>query len=89
MFTFALHVLCSICIHCTLNCKTNAWIGLCIVRMKPSRVVRGSDCQCQSRNSSGFDPASSYTVELKVNKNENFFGFDFDFCSFSLLVIHK
>ncbi len=26
---------------------------------------------------------------LKVHKNENFFGFDFEFCIFSLLVMHK
>ncbi len=26
---------------------------------------------------------------LKVHKNENFFGFDFEFCSISLLVMSK
>jgi hypothetical protein len=26
---------------------------------------------------------------LKVHKNENFFGFDFEFCTFSLLVMQK
>jgi hypothetical protein len=26
---------------------------------------------------------------LKVHKNENFFGFDFEFCTISLLVMHK
>ncbi len=26
---------------------------------------------------------------LKVHKNENFFGFDFEFCAFSMLVMHK
>jgi hypothetical protein len=26
---------------------------------------------------------------LKVHKNENFFGFDFEFCLISLLVMHK
>ncbi len=26
---------------------------------------------------------------LKVHKNDNFFGFDFAFCTFSLLVMHK
>ncbi len=26
---------------------------------------------------------------LKVHKNENFFGFDFEFCTISVLVIHK
>ncbi len=28
-------------------------------------------------------------VDLKVHKNENFFGFDFDFCTVSLLVMLK
>ncbi len=26
---------------------------------------------------------------LKVHKNENFFGFDFEFCIISMLVLHK
>ncbi len=26
---------------------------------------------------------------LKVHKNENFFGFDFEFCTISLLVMQK
>ena len=26
---------------------------------------------------------------LKVHKNENFFGFDFEFCTISFLVMHK
>ncbi len=26
---------------------------------------------------------------LKVHKNENFFGFDFEFCPISLLAMHK
>ncbi len=28
-------------------------------------------------------------VTLKVHKNENFFGFDFEFCTISLLVMSK
>ncbi len=28
-------------------------------------------------------------LTLKVHKNENFFGFDFEFCPISLLVMHK
>jgi hypothetical protein len=28
-------------------------------------------------------------VRLKVHKNENFFGFDFEFCTISLLVMSK
>jgi hypothetical protein len=31
----------------------------------------------------------SYTPSLKVHKNENFFGFDFEFCTISLLVMSK
>jgi hypothetical protein len=27
--------------------------------------------------------------DLKVHKNENYFGFDFEFCTISLLVMHK
>jgi hypothetical protein len=30
-----------------------------------------------------------FYVTLKVHKNENFFGFDFEFCTISLLVMHK
>jgi hypothetical protein len=26
---------------------------------------------------------------LKVHKNENLFGFDFEFCTISMLVMHK
>ncbi len=29
------------------------------------------------------------TVPLKIHKNENFFGFDSEFCTISLLVMHK
>ncbi len=28
-------------------------------------------------------------IRLKVHKNENFFGFDFEFCTISLLVMSK
>jgi hypothetical protein len=31
----------------------------------------------------------SNVVQLKVHKNENCFGFDFEFCTISLLVMHK
>jgi hypothetical protein len=33
----------------------------------------------------------AYSLEhcLKVHKNENFFGFDFEFCTISLLVMSK
>jgi hypothetical protein len=28
-------------------------------------------------------------TQLKVHKNENFFDFNFEFCTISMLVIHK
>jgi hypothetical protein len=31
----------------------------------------------------------SYKDDLKVHKNENFFGSDFEFCTISLLVMSK
>jgi hypothetical protein len=33
--------------------------------------------------------SSHYPLPLKVHKNENFFGFDFEFCTISLLVMSK
>ncbi len=36
---------------------------------------------------SRYNPA--ITAGLKVHKNENFFGFDFEFCTISMLVMHK
>ncbi len=35
------------------------------------------------------NPNSPFYKTLKVHKNENFFGFDFEFCPISLLVMHK
>jgi hypothetical protein len=34
-------------------------------------------------------PKMSEDHRLKVHKNENFFGFDFEFCTISLLVMSK
>jgi hypothetical protein len=34
-------------------------------------------------------PDRNPTDMLKVDKNENFFGFDFEFCTISMLVMHK
>jgi hypothetical protein len=36
-------------------------------------------------------PLSNFKIQqyLKVHKNENFFGFDFEFCTISLLVMSK
>jgi hypothetical protein len=33
--------------------------------------------------------AKRHPDHLKVHKNENFFGFDFEICTVSLLVMHK
>ncbi len=33
--------------------------------------------------------SSGVPFPLKVHKNENFFGFDFKFCTISLLIMHK
>ncbi len=35
------------------------------------------------------DRESHTWAPLKVHKNENFFGIDFEFCTISLLVMHK
>jgi hypothetical protein len=32
---------------------------------------------------------NSFSMPLKVHKNENFSGYDFEFCTISLLVMHK
>jgi hypothetical protein len=32
---------------------------------------------------------AAYYENLKAHKNENFFGFDFEFCTISLLVMYK
>jgi hypothetical protein len=37
-----------------------------------------------------FPPGKHRTAAaLKVHKNENFFGFDFEFCTISMKVMHK
>ncbi len=33
--------------------------------------------------------AFKHFADLKVHKNENFFGFDLEFCTISMLVMHK
>jgi hypothetical protein len=35
------------------------------------------------------DPDPNPYGTLKVHKNENFFGFNFEFCTISMLVMHK
>jgi hypothetical protein len=44
-------------------------------------IVSGYDYQS--------DPCTLVLAWLKVHKNENFFGFDFEFCTISLLGMHK
>jgi hypothetical protein len=36
-----------------------------------------------------LDGKAFVILPLKVHKNENFFGFDFEFCTISVLVMHK
>jgi hypothetical protein len=36
-----------------------------------------------------FDPLTVTGMALKVHKNENFFGFDFEFCTILMLVMYK
>jgi hypothetical protein len=36
-----------------------------------------------------IDPVRETKASLKVHKNENLFGFDFEFCTISMLVMHK
>ncbi len=43
--------------------SSRAWMRSSLVWMRSSLVVRASDRQCRSRNSHGFDPSSSDTVE--------------------------
>ncbi len=46
-----------------------------VEQLVPARLVQG-----------GYKEMSSI---LKVHKNDNFFGFDFEFCTISLLVMQK
>ena len=36
-----------------------------------------------------FEGGQDFFDPLNVHKNENFFGFDFEFCTISLLVMYK
>jgi hypothetical protein len=70
-------------IFCTTLLVNLFWqhFAMVLMWMRSSRMVRASGCQCQSRNSPGFDPASSGTVECEgaadeavlnnVHKNKN------------------
>jgi hypothetical protein len=72
--------------------------------MKSSRIDRAFDIQCNSRNSTEAESeekhagvgSNTFTMgnlmpesTLKVHKRENFLGFDFEICTFSLLVMPK
>jgi hypothetical protein len=51
---------------------------------------RGSDYGNNSGSTAaGRQSRGFYAPQLKVHKNENFFGFDFEFCTFPMLVMHK
>ncbi len=64
--------------------------------MGSSRVVKASDCYCQSRNSLGFDPsilghtgvwgAADETVFIKENIEVHFLAF---YCSFGYLQVSE
>ncbi len=60
-----------------------------------ARKKRRCFVESQAKSSSCLGPTDEKTLEpefvnlLKVHKNENFFGFDFEFCTISLLVMHK
>ncbi len=43
----------------------------------------------QDRRFPGRGIGEQHEPQLKVHKNENFFGFDFEFCTISLLVMSK
>jgi hypothetical protein len=42
-----------------------------------------------SRESTRLPIDTIFFKPLKVHKNENFFGFNFEFCTISMLVMHK
>jgi hypothetical protein len=43
---------------------------------------------CCFHTNQAIGPQKSDRVAIKVNKNDNFFSFDFEFCTISLLVMH-
>jgi hypothetical protein len=61
----------------------------CILRsLRPTEIlVVQSSLALNAKN--GFLKVKAPGGPLKVHKNENFFGFDFEFCPISLLVMHK
>jgi hypothetical protein len=46
-------------------------------------------CTVQTPRGGGGGSKELLLIPLKVHKNENFFGFDFEFCTISLLVMQK
>ncbi len=42
-----------------------------------------------SHTTNTWDTMLNPNLNLKVHKNENCFGFDFEFCTISVLVMHK
>ncbi len=48
--------------------------------------LSGEDLKCRLDN---VMLLKGRTIALKVHKNENFFDFDFEFCTISLLVMSK
>ncbi len=54
-----------------------------------SKSIGGSAHVKQWRVQAGVQKWYNNTVSLKVHKIENFFGFDFEICNISLLVMSK
>jgi hypothetical protein len=50
-------------------------------------VVAKAGNECTLEKIDQREPRKAGTEILKVYKNENFFGFDFEFCTISLLVM--
>ncbi len=62
---------------CTYSCREGGSV-------EPERRGEGQQGRVQST-----ELGRKYQHDLKVHKNEDFFGFDFEFCTISLLVMHK
>jgi hypothetical protein len=57
----------------------------------PFRILnrRGTILNGGARFSNQTNPAEHRSCYLKVHKNDNFFGFNFEFCTISMLVMYK
>jgi hypothetical protein len=55
------------------------------IRNGPNCILRETDFHEKKKP----EVENLVALTLKVHKNENFFGFDFEFCTISMLVMHK